>query len=593
LLVITFVFILVISTIVAVFDLNPENRSLTFGEILWGSFLRTLDPGTMGSDSGIGFRVSMLIVTLFGVLVVASLIGIISNSLDSRIDQLRKGKSKVLESGHTLILGWNSKTIQIIRELVIANSAKRKSVIVILADRDKVEMEDEIRRKVGSFGNTRLVVRSGNTMSKTDLTIVEPGNARAIIILSPDSTNDADSISIKTCLALRGLKNPPKIDCSIVGEIHFDSNLEAAELVSQGSVHWVLGQDMIARLIVQTCKQGGLSSVFTDLLEFEGSELYLAPENTTAGLTYENVSMRLAEAVAVGVLRQNEVLLSPDPSILLLAGDQLIAIAADEAHLTIGEMPNIADVPSFQKSRVIDRLESTLIIGASSGMELLLHELDQDSLPGSKVVLVNPVIDLEEIQFMNINLEVVIADPTKRKQLELIGVQNFNHIIILPSKHGLAQKDADARTLLSLLHVRALLGDNSSTNIVSEILDDHNRELAESGRADDFIVSNKIVSHLISQLAQNIKLASVFNGLFSAERGKISLVPVGDYVQIGVPTSFDSIVHAALEKGQSAVGYRINKLKFEADSTHGVRLNPPRRESVQFSEDDTIILIGH
>ena len=69
---------------------------LTFGEAAWMSLMRTLDAGTMGGDEGPGFRFVMLLVTIGGIFIVSTLIGILSNGLEERIEQLRKGRSMVL-----------------------------------------------------------------------------------------------------------------------------------------------------------------------------------------------------------------------------------------------------------------------------------------------------------------------------------------------------------------------------------------------------------------------------------------------------------------------------------------------------------------
>ena len=49
-----------------------------------------------------------------------SLIGLISNAVDQQIEKLRMGRSNVLESGHTLVLGWSPRLPVILSELVIA-----------------------------------------------------------------------------------------------------------------------------------------------------------------------------------------------------------------------------------------------------------------------------------------------------------------------------------------------------------------------------------------------------------------------------------------------------------------------------------------
>jgi hypothetical protein len=192
----------------------------------------------------------------------------------------------------------------------------------------------------------------------------------------------------------------------------------------------------------------------------------------------------------------------------------------------------------------------------------------------------------------NIQLTIVEQDPTKRKVLEAVDVASFDHIIIVANRDLNDVQHADAKTLHTLLLVRSLTSSNNHINIVSEILDDHNRKLAETSRADDFIVSDKIVSHVIAQIAVNKHLSPVFNTLFAAGGKRISMVPVENYVRTGVPVTFDTVVASALRAGKSAIGYRLETLKNEPGSMHGVRLNPDRKATVEFSKGDTLVVLG-
>ena len=54
-----------------------------------------------------------------------------------------------------------------------------------MADRDKVEMEDEIAAKVPDLRNTRVICRSGDPTDLYDLALVTPQTSRSIIVLSP------------------------------------------------------------------------------------------------------------------------------------------------------------------------------------------------------------------------------------------------------------------------------------------------------------------------------------------------------------------------------------------------------------------------
>ena len=165
---------------------QDESESLGFIEAAWESLMRTLDPGTMGGDTGWGFRIIMLSVTLGGIFIVSTLIGVLASGISTKLDELRKGHSFVVEKNHTLILGWSEKIFPIISELVIANENQKNPVIVILASKDKVEMEDELATRVPVIKNTRVICRSGNTIDLYDLEIVNPHDSKSIICLASE-----------------------------------------------------------------------------------------------------------------------------------------------------------------------------------------------------------------------------------------------------------------------------------------------------------------------------------------------------------------------------------------------------------------------
>ena len=104
---------------------------------------------------------------------------------------------------------------------------------VILADRDKVEMEDDIKAQVDNLGTTKIIVRSGDPMNLAELEVANPHTARSIIVLAPDDADDPDSTVIKTALAVTN--NPRRKDGTyhIVGELREPGNLEAATLVGR------------------------------------------------------------------------------------------------------------------------------------------------------------------------------------------------------------------------------------------------------------------------------------------------------------------------------------------------------------------------
>ena len=64
----------------------------------------------------------------------------------------------MIDSDHTLILGYGEKVFAILRELCEANKIRREPVIVILSEVEKEKVENAVR-EYGSTGNTRVIVR--------------------------------------------------------------------------------------------------------------------------------------------------------------------------------------------------------------------------------------------------------------------------------------------------------------------------------------------------------------------------------------------------------------------------------------------------
>ena len=89
------------------------------------------------------------------------------------------------------------------------------------------------------------------------------------------------------------------------------------------------------------------------------------------------------------------------------------------------------------------------------------------------------------------------------------------------------------------------------------MLDIRNRQLADITSANDFIVSDKLVSLLMSQVSENKYLMRVFEDLFDADGSEIYIKPAKEYVKTGVPVNFYTVLESAAAKNEVAIGYRI------------------------------------
>jgi len=590
----TIVLVLVVGVVVAVFRQTPEDDpERSFGDILWGNLMRTLDPGTMGGDAGWGFRIFMLIITIGGLIIVASLIGIISGGFDSKVEELRKGRSKVLEKDHTLILGWNAKVFPIVRQICIANGSRRRPIIVVLADKDKVEMEDELRAQVGKFGKTKIICRSGDPMSLADLEIANPATARCIILLAADGSSDPDATVIKTALALTNNPRRKTEKFHIVGELESSANLEAATLVARDEAHWVLGDDLIGRITVQSCRQSGLSVVYSELLDFEGDEIYFTEQPALYGKSYFDAQLAFSDSTVMGVVNAAGVQLNPPADEIYESGDKLIVIAEDDSAIRLTR-PGIPDAAAVSKSKSAKSApERTLVLGYNAGLQRMLKELSEYVAAGSTVTVLADVATPVFQKYDNLAIEFTRGDSANRAVLNGLKVASYDHIIVLAYKETLDTQRADSKTLITLLQLRDMeVRTGVDLNIVSEMLDDRNRELAEVTNADDFIVSDKLISLMLSQVSENKELTHVFKDLFSSTGSEVYLVPVEQYVSPGVGVTFYTVLEAARHRGETALGFRIAANAYRSDKRYGVTVNPLKTEVHSFSAGDKIIVLA-
>jgi len=237
--------------------------------------------------------------------------------------------------------------------------------------------------------------------------------------------------------------------------------------------------------------------------------------------------------------------------------------------------------------------ERTLVLGYNSGLHAMLKELSEYVPAKSSVTVVSDVEVAPLAKYSNMAITVQSADSTSRAVLEKLSVQDYDHIIVLAYREHLELQQADAKTLFTLLQLRDIEDQQGiDLNIVSEMLDDRNRELAEVTKADDFIVSDKLISLMLSQVSENRQLTEVFSTLFSSAGSEVYLRPAELYVATGSPLDFYTVLESASRKGETAIGYRVAALSRSADAAYGVHINPSKSETITFAAGDKVIVLA-
>ena len=561
------------------------------GEIMWIALMHALSPGKVASDEGsVAYVGVMFAMSLGGLFIVSMLVGLLSNGLKQKVDRLRRGRSRIVESGHTVILGWSDQVFTIISELAKAQASQKHSVISILAERDKLEMEEDIRERLGDLGHTRVVCRTGRPTEPRDLELMNLATARSVVVLSPERDDpDAHVIKILLALAKREGIRPP-----VVAALTSSRNMAAARLAGGDDVHLVDSDDTASRLIVQSSRQSGMSVVCMDLLNFDGGEIYLRTPKKLVGVTYGEALHAYETASVIGLRRPTGVVLNPPFDTVINADDQVIVIAEDDSHVRLAdEEPRIDEAAIVATEKAPTEPERTLLLNWNGRAEQVIRYLDGYVAPGSvlEVATDHPKAGMDLTGLRNLTVNVKDCATTDRFELEALGVGLFQHVIVL-SDDRYAPHHADTRTLMTLLQLRDMqktLGEHYS--IVSEMHEESNRALAEVTEADDIVISDTVIGLLLAQLAENRHLAEVFSYLFDSRGSEVYPRPATDYVKTGVEVSFSTVVEAARRRGETAIGYRDNSGRNDPPH-YGIVLNPDKRKPIVLGERDCVIVLS-
>lgn len=576
-----------------------------FPESMWWALGRVLDGGTMGSDQGTLVRAIAIFTTLCGVGVVALLIGLVSSTIGEKIEDLRQGKSPVIDRNHTLILGYGEKVFAILRELREANSNQAHASIVILSETEKEEVETRVKERMGDMGPTRVVVRQGSPCSVHDLRKVGAGRAKSIIILS-ESTDDeaedadaaADLSAIKTLLALRRISGALANNHAVV-ELADGARQPVIEQLGSGGVEVVAMAETLSRMMVQTARQNGLAAVYRDLLSYEGSQFYFKNFPQLAGQPFGVAQWKMKDAVVCGVRTvggkgRASCLINPSDEFILGEKDELLVIAEDDDSFSLTAHHDPQLPAEFRGAEPKERQpERLLVCGMSPKLGDMLREFDNYVLPGSEAWLMpgrskdvfTGFIKEEVGGLKNLKLKHVEGDPTVPDALRRVVSPDFA-VAMVVADTDLDAEEADARTVITVLLLRDLfksLGDKKP-RIVSEILDPRTKDLIEQDYGADFVVSSEITSMLMAQISERRELHAVFADLFDSEGNEVYLKRAACFVLPGRTTPWLEVQKAARERREVAIGY----LKRGQTPL----INPPQGESIVFGDEDRIIVLA-
>ena len=600
-------------------ELALQHEDIGFWGNLYITFLEITDPGNMAQDiySGPGYKLFAVLAGIAGIVMLSALIAFITTALDQKIYELKRGRSKVIEEDHTLILGWNEQRIvEILRELVIANESEKDACVVILADKDKEEMDDVLRLRVRELKTTRVVTRSGDVSTITNLDMVSLESARSVIILAgcDDTDNDdlkasSDAKAIQTVLATMGneIEND---EFSVVVEIFNPTHREIVRSSFPDHVITVNTSDILAKLLVQTSRSVGLSVVYNEILSFDGCEMYFYDAEWN-NATFGEIAYRFPDGVPMGIRNgDGEISMNPESSRRMEPNDEILILADDDSTIELLDEPvaQPAELP-LSGVRQQQRVERELMIGWSFKSPAIIREFADYIIEGSRidVLLKTPtpgqVAEIkaldEEIDGVEVGL--LVKDCLNIEDLLSIKPFEYDNIIILAggvsSEGHIDAARIDSENIVALLLLRRIFSqypaESQDTKLITEVLDSQNDALVAKAGVQDVIISNRLVSMIMAQISESRDIEKVYDDIFQEDGSEIYLKPATMYFeQFPASVTFADMMAIARAREEICLGVKIKALEQDKEQNNGVTLIPEKNTPFELQADDCLVVLA-
>ena len=179
-------FLIMVMVRVIANSIVPDETLSSWAEIPWRVYVAVMEGSAAETDGDSNWtaKLTSILAVMVGLILFSSMVAFITSVFEAKLDELRRGRSLVLESDHTLILGFGDRILEVIRELIEANESEPDASIVILAENDKEEMDNIIRDNITDFATTRVITRSGVVTNINNLRKVMAENAKSVIIMN-------------------------------------------------------------------------------------------------------------------------------------------------------------------------------------------------------------------------------------------------------------------------------------------------------------------------------------------------------------------------------------------------------------------------
>ena len=602
----------------------PDETLNSWLDIPWRVYVAVMEGSAAETDGDSNWlaKLSSILGVMVGLILFSSMVAFITSVFEAKLDDLRRGRSLVLENNHTLILGFGDRILEVIRELIEANDSEPDAAIVILAEDDKEYMDNYIRDNILDFRTTRVITRSGVVTNINNLKKVIAENAKSIIIINsaaswqPEQEKTlADALVLKSIMSIiavcEGKEHPP-----IVCEIHSDRDRDLAQNISNGTVKALNEVSVLSRMIAQLAlSRNGLSVVYGDMVGFDGNEFYFykPKEGWSHNLTFQESINRFNSSTPMGIhTTEGKIILNPPKDMLINPNDELIIFAEDDSTIKYFDKPVFSPtINSIPKADLDVRTQRVALLNWTPKTKIIVEKLCSyltkyseievfssslsNEIKNTKKALADRYPDIK-INFQNI-------DFNELKELENIDPQSFDSILIL-SPGGATIEEMDAYVISLLIRIRQILIAKIDTKpksskwpkLITEVMDSENIDIILNSGVEDFMVSNQFVSQIMAQVSEEPLALDVYDDLFRADGSEIYIKPASNYFDFSetdsISIQYGECMQAAQLRNEIILGLQFYEEQKNKENMFGIKLIPDKSEVFTISSKDGFVSLA-
>ena len=530
LLIINFIILIIGSIIALIIDNNLYNKELFNGrymEAFVTSVKWMISPNTImnyKTHENIELLIlAVIIVVIEMVLFSGAIVAMVTTSLRNFIDKKSKAKGKILVSNHFVILNWNSKVPDMIYNLMLKGY---KDSIIILSNQNKEFIENEIKSllltyEVNTKAKINLIIKEGDSLLRSNLEDISIEKAKYICVMARDDMQDGDDdniinsdlLNLKIILRLGSFNL--NSDAQIVVET--DSNVTRGQIenlvytissLKDKKIIPISFNKKIGQIIAQSIVCPEMSQVYLNLFSFAGAEFYSVESDKSV---YDYLTLH-TDSIAVAKLNK----------LFVLADDKKdTALTRGVAYITERKLERI-EAPKPDKCTIF-------IIGDNSKKEYIIDNLERS----------------KEASFLEFDLKTYHKNDNAKLISDIKETEGEKKILIL-SDDKVSSESYDANVFVSLIELSKTFPKRDKITYITELLDSRNLSSVQDFNIKNTIISNKMMSLLITQLVMNDDSKKFFEKVLTVDSSDsvtdfdIAVSKVSNLVKIEKELRFNS-----------------------------------------------------